>query len=198
MEWKKGGRSAKVILNIVCSMDVIRENVGVEMEGGLRGEEREKPVRNGPEVLSSKMWEEAMKIARREGLTWMTSIASVNLADVHSMDGKTRLALDHLRKARKVMKETGDLEGLSAVDFNMALVQIDKGNLSLAEKYFKRSRSFPLTYEKKLAEREKAYNERLEMRREYSTFFLIKHSGEVVTSWAIIISGISIENFSWN
>jgi len=107
-----------------------------------------------------------MKIARREGLTWMTSIASVNLADVHSMQGKTRLALDYLRKARKVMKETGDLEGLSAVDFNMAIVQIDKGNLSLAEKYFKRSRSFPLTYEKKIAEREKAYNERLEMRRE--------------------------------
>ncbi len=122
--------------------------------------------KNGNHRAASKMWKEAMKIARREGLTWMTSIASVNLADVHSMHGKTRLALDYLRKARKVMKETGDLEGLSAVDFNMAIVQIDKGNLSLAEKYFKRSRSFPLTYEKKIAEREKAYNERLEMRRE--------------------------------
>jgi tetratricopeptide (TPR) repeat protein/predicted transcriptional regulator len=121
--------------------------------------------KKGNHRAASKMWEEAMKIARKEDLTWMTSIASVNLADVHSMDGKTRLALDYLRKARNVMKETGDLEGLSAVDFNMSLVQIDKGNLSLAEKYFKRSRSFPLTYEKKLAEREKAYNERLEMRR---------------------------------
>ena len=66
-----------------------------------------------------------------------------------------------LGKARTFLKDIGDLEGLSDVDFNMALIQIEKGDIKKAWKYFEAAESFPLTYEKKREERRRVFEGRM-------------------------------------
>lgn len=107
------------------------------------------------------LWKDALRIARKENLPWMISIASINLADVYSMNGRIETAVRSLRNARKILEQCGDMEGLSAVDFNMALVQIAKGNEKMAYRYFERSKSFGLLYLRKSEERERVFKERI-------------------------------------
>jgi len=117
--------------------------------------------REGKLKEATRYWEDSLRIARRLRLPWIISMVSINLADVYSKKGKTRLALEYLRRARSSLKGIGDLEGLSAVDFNMALVQIDMGNHKRAEHYFERSKMFSLIYLQKAKEREEVYRSRM-------------------------------------
>ena len=87
-------------------------------------------------------------------------MTSINLADAYSLQGNPKKALRLLGKARTFLKQVGDLEGLSEVDFNMALVQIEIGNEKKALEYFERAQSFPLTYERKLNERREVFEGR--------------------------------------
>ena len=118
-------------------------------------------MRKGEDSIATGLWEDALKIARKQNLPWMISMASINLADAYSLNGSMDKGMKLLGKARTVMKGSGDGEGLSAVDFNMALVQIEKGDLKRAWYYFNRSKEFPLSYRLKIEERERVFKERL-------------------------------------
>jgi tetratricopeptide (TPR) repeat protein/predicted transcriptional regulator len=110
------------------------------------------------------LWEEAYKIVIKEKMTWSRIMTSINLADAYSLRGNTSKAMRLLGEARTFLKGVGDLEGLSDVDFNMALVQIEKGDIKKAWKYFEAAESFPLTYEKKRVERRNVFEGRLKAR----------------------------------
>jgi len=53
------------------------------------------------------------------------------------------------------------LEGLSGVDFNQALVLVEKGDREKALKYFRKSEEFPLSYLKKVEERRNVFKGRM-------------------------------------
>jgi tetratricopeptide (TPR) repeat protein/predicted transcriptional regulator len=112
------------------------------------------------------LWEEAYKIVIQEKMTWSRIMTSINLADAYSLRGNTSKAMRLLGKARTFLKDIGDLEGLSDVDFNMALVQIEKGDIKRAWKYFEAAESFPLIYEKKRVERRNVFEGRLKARKQ--------------------------------
>ena len=63
-----------------------------------------------------------------------------------------------------MLKTAGDLEGLSGVDFNRALVCIEKGERKNALKYFEKSKKFPLTYRRKIEERRSVFKGRMKKR----------------------------------
>ena len=61
--------------------------------------------------------------------------------------------------------QVDDPEGMSEVDFNMALLQIEKGNRKKALKNFDRAMEFPLIYYRKAKEREEVFKGRMESKK---------------------------------
>ncbi|MEA3558557.1 MAG: tetratricopeptide repeat protein, partial [Candidatus Thermoplasmatota archaeon] len=96
--------------------------------------------------ISTELWEDAFKIAKGTELPYLISIISINLADAYGLNGRFYKAEQLLRDARKVLRTARDLEGLSGVDFNQALVSIEKGEKEKAVKYFNKAQEFPLSY----------------------------------------------------
>ena len=115
--------------------------------------------------IATKLWEEAYDILIKEKLRWSICMTSINLADAYSLQGETRKASRLLGRARTFLEEVGDLEGLSEVDFNMALLQIEKGNRKKALKNFDRAMEFPLIYYRKAKEREEVFKGRMESKK---------------------------------
>ncbi len=118
--------------------------------------------RKGEKNIAMGLWEDALKIVKKIGLKWSIHMTSINLADVYSLQGNTKKALRLLGEARSFLKTAGDLEGISDVDFNMALVQIEKGDEKRAMYYFNRSEDFPLSYRMKVKEKREVFKGRME------------------------------------
>ena len=108
------------------------------------------------------LWEESLGIVKKLGLDWSACMTSINLADYYGLSGKTRKATRLLDDAKKFLIKIGDLEGLSEVYFNMALIQIEMGNIEEAQRYMYKANQYPLIHEKKLLQREEVFKHRLE------------------------------------
>jgi len=111
--------------------------------------------------IATDLWEEAYRIVKRIKLDWSVYMTSINLADAYSLQGNPKKGLRLLGKARTFLKDVEDREGISEVDFNMALIYIELGNEKKAKQYFEQAESYPLTYERKLVERKKVFEGRL-------------------------------------
>ena len=118
--------------------------------------------RKGETNIAMGLWKEALKIVKKIGLKWSIHMTSINLADAYSLQGNTKKALRLLGEARSFLKTAGDLEGISDVDFNMALVQIEKGDEKRSMYYFNMSEDFPLSYRMKVMEKRKVFKGRIE------------------------------------
>jgi tetratricopeptide (TPR) repeat protein len=118
--------------------------------------------RMGLTEKAEKEWIECRNLCIRYNLPRMKSIVDMNLSDIWSKKGNFRRAHDNLRKAEKVLKEVGDYEGISGVNFNRALVYIREGKVQKAQECFQKAESYPLIYEKKRRERREVYNQCLE------------------------------------
>jgi tetratricopeptide (TPR) repeat protein len=106
------------------------------------------------------LWEESRDILKGQGFKWSFHMTSINLADAYSLKGNTKRALRILGEARTFLNEVGDLEGVSEVDFNMALVQLERCDLKKAEKYYKKAEEFPLLFQRKREERKNVFMNR--------------------------------------
>ncbi len=117
--------------------------------------------RNGKVKIATDLWEEALKISSRIDLPYLVSIISINLADVYALDKRFYKAEELLRNAGKILESSGDLEGLSGVDFNRSLLYVEKEEKEKALKYYNKAMSFPLTYKRKREERRKVFEGRM-------------------------------------
>ncbi|MEA3557861.1 MAG: tetratricopeptide repeat protein, partial [Candidatus Thermoplasmatota archaeon] len=115
--------------------------------------------RSGQYDLAEKKWIKCRNLSNKYNIPWMKAIAEINLADSYSRKGKIRSAHDLLRKAQKVLREIGDLEGVSGVNFNKALVYVREGKINRAYMSFEASDEFPLVYESKKKERRRVFDE---------------------------------------
>lgn len=111
--------------------------------------------------IATDFWEEAIKIARKIELPYVESIISMNLADAYATDKRFKKADRLLRASESELKDIGDLEGLSGVYFNKALVYIEKGNRKKAVKFYEMAMAFPLTYKQKRDERKDVFEGRM-------------------------------------
>jgi len=116
--------------------------------------------RQGRFDFAEKNWLKARNLAHKHKLVWMKSFIEINLSDSYAKKGKIKRAKDMLRGSRKVMEEIGDMEGLSDVNFNQALVYIEEGNPNKALDFFKMTEDFPLIYNEKKMERREVFKER--------------------------------------
>ncbi|MBN1389434.1 MAG: hypothetical protein JXA22_02215 [Candidatus Thermoplasmatota archaeon] len=132
----------------VCLPGMIMNNSGVNL------------FRAGELSKAEKVWYSARKYCRSNGLHWTRVISEINLADIEGKKGNFRKAGNLLRSAHDFMEKVGDLEGLSGVHFNMALLRIEEGKPERAIYYYKRSEEFPLVYENKREERRDVMRER--------------------------------------
>jgi hypothetical protein len=61
---------------------------------------------------------------------------------------------------RHVMEKIGDVEGLSDVPFNLAIVSTEEGKIDTALEYFRTTEDFPSHYPAKRDERRMAFKKR--------------------------------------
>jgi hypothetical protein len=108
---------------------------------------------------AEKQWIECRNLCITHDLPRMKALAEMNLSDSYSRKGQFRRAHDNLDRAQALLKEVGDLEGLSGVFFNRALVYVREGKVEKSHEAFREAESFPLVYKKKLDERRRVYNE---------------------------------------
>lgn len=113
-------------------------------------------------IQAERVWKKALLISKRNDIPCARAVILVNLADVDGRNGRIRPAYGKLRKARNIFMTMGDLEGLSAVDFNQALVKVEENDREASLRFFKRAMRFPLRYKPKRVERWKVLNERFE------------------------------------
>ncbi len=111
---------------------------------------------------AEKQWKKSRDLSIKFNLPWLKAITEINLSDTYSRKGKIRTAHDLLRRAEKVLKKLNDLEGISGVHFNKALVHIREGKLTKARESFESSQEYPLLYKKKKDERREVYEKCLE------------------------------------
>ena len=109
--------------------------------------------------LAEKKWVKCRNISNQYKLPWIKAIAEMNLSDIYSRKGKFRTAHDLLRRCEKTLKKINDLEGVSGVYFNRALVYAREGKIDEAYEFFERSEEFPLVYDNKRKERREVFND---------------------------------------
>lgn len=111
-------------------------------------------------IQAERTWKKALLISKRNDIPCAKAVILVNLADVDGRNGRIRPAYRKLREARNLFKAMGDLEGLSAVDFNQALIKVEENDREASLRFFDRAMRFPLRYHPKRIERWKVMNER--------------------------------------
>ncbi len=91
-------------------------------------------------------WIKARKNAREAKSEFAEAKVLPNLADIALMAGKYDLAKSYLDKASEIFLKSSDYEGISVIEFNLALLSLEKGDLEGVRKHFKRCKevAFPL------------------------------------------------------
>jgi len=135
------------ILKMGVSMAEVRNSYGVNL------------FRQGNEEGAERQWIRCRDLSIKHKLPRMKSLAEINLADVYSKRGNIRRANDNLNRAYKVLKKVGDLEGISGVNFNRALVFLRAGKHDKALKAFRESEEYPLIYKQKRDERRRVFEQ---------------------------------------
>lgn len=135
---------------LVCLPGMIMNNIGVNH---FRADEFFK---------AEKAWYSARRYCRSKDLHWTRVICEINLADIEGKKGNYRKAKILLKNAREFMEKVGDIEGLSGVYFNLALVNIEEGKHERAIYNFNKSEEFPVVYGNKREERRDVMRERFE------------------------------------
>ena len=133
-----------------CLQGMILNNMGVNH------------FRSGEKDKAEKAWRTARRYCKAHNLLWTKVLSEINLADIEGIKGNHRKARNLLRNAREFMERVGDIEGVSEVDFNLALVSITEGKRDRALFYFRRLEEFPLMYQTKINERRNVIMERFE------------------------------------
>ncbi|HHD15629.1 MAG TPA: tetratricopeptide repeat protein [Euryarchaeota archaeon] len=82
-------------------------------------------------------WRRSLRCVRRIGSRYMEAVVLPNLADIESGKGNFRAAERYLRIARRIFEENDYLEGISTVEFNKALLYLEKGKPGSALKHFR-------------------------------------------------------------
>lgn len=111
---------------------------------------------------AEKAWRDCRRSAQAHRLPWIKTLSEINLSDIYALKGMFRTAKDLLRSARSFMLKVGDMEGVSEVDFNLALMSIAEGKRERALDHFRKCEEFPLVYRAKALERREVMRERFE------------------------------------
>ena len=107
-------------------------------------------------------WNSARRHCKAHDLPWIKTLCEINLSDVESKSGNILKVKKYLRSARKFMIKIGDLEGVSEVDFNLALASVTEGKKDRALYHFRKCEEFPMMYKTKQEERRMVMRERFE------------------------------------
>lgn len=135
---------------LICLQAMTLNNIGVNH---FRAEEYDE---------AEDIWQKSRRFAKSNDVSWAKVMSEINLADIKGRRGNYYMARKYLREARKFMFLVGDMEGVSEVDFNLALVCVEEGKKDRAIHYFKRSENFPLMYREKIIERREELKKRFE------------------------------------
>jgi tetratricopeptide (TPR) repeat protein len=81
-------------------------------------------------------WNKAMRYARRAGSYYSEGVIRCNLADIEAQRKHFEKSSEHLKKAREIFSERGDLEGISLVEHNASIMFLEKGDLQSALDHF--------------------------------------------------------------
>lgn len=85
---------------------------------------------------AEKDWVRARRYAKEADSAYAEAKILPNLADIAMKKGKFDLARNYLESARKTFEIMNDYEGLSIIEFNLALFHIESGNVDQAVKHF--------------------------------------------------------------
>jgi tetratricopeptide (TPR) repeat protein len=84
-------------------------------------------------------WIKGRRCAIKAKSKYGEAAALVNLSDILSMRDETDLAFKYLDRAAKVYSKLNDYEGMSGVEFNLALVHLALRNVERSAHHFERS-----------------------------------------------------------
>jgi tetratricopeptide (TPR) repeat protein len=98
-------------------------------------------------------WQKVRNLCIERDYVMMKALVGLNLADSYARIGKVKRAHAILRESAQVFEAIGDLESLSMVEFNRALVYVEEGKKDRALEHFSVCMRFPFVSELKAGER---------------------------------------------
>ncbi|MBN1539353.1 MAG: tetratricopeptide repeat protein [Candidatus Thermoplasmatota archaeon] len=84
-------------------------------------------------------WNLARKYSREARSKYTEAATLTNLSDIEMLRGNLEKSNRYLKTAKELFHEVGDLERVAIVDFNYALLELEKRNFEKAMEFFRRS-----------------------------------------------------------
>jgi len=84
-------------------------------------------------------WNTSRKLAKEVKCKYSEAIVLTNLSDIEMLKGNLEKSNKYLETAKELFHEMGDLERVAIVDFNYALLELEKRDFDKGMEYFRRS-----------------------------------------------------------